>query len=364
MLSTLVIVLIAGGFGCTATIIAGQSLSYMSDGNLSQPLGMLIIVLISLVVSFFGYRILHLYERWAWIPVLVAIIFTIGCAGSDLAQPAQETPSTPRHYLGVIALAGGSQITWAMLVGDYCVYMPPTTPRLRLSAYMTFGICFPYTVFQIVAAAIAGAIPAHPAWQASYASHGIGGVLGAILDKVGGFGKFILCILALSVVGSVSRDYYTVSVNLQVLVPVLNKVPRAFLAVIAAGAAFGVSVAAYQSFYSSLTTFLSIIGYYGASWVTVSLIEWFHFRKADPASFDAAIWNDARKLPSGLPALASVLIPWALIVPSMDQSWYVGPIAAAAGDLGLFFAAILSALLYFPLRSWEVRSKGGRLQGE
>lgn len=124
----------------------------MSDGNLSQPLGMLIIVLISLVVSFFGYHILHLYERWAWIPVLVAIIFTIGCAGSDLAQPAQETPATARRYLGVIALAGGSQITWAMLVGDYCVYMPPTTPRLRLSAYMTFGICFPYTVFQIVPA--------------------------------------------------------------------------------------------------------------------------------------------------------------------------------------------------------------------
>lgn len=106
----------------------------------------------------------------------------------------------------------------------------------------------------------------------------------------------------MSVVGSVSRDYYTVSVNLQVLVPVLNKVPRAFLAILAAGAAFGVSVAAYQSFYSSLTTFLSIIGYYGASWVTVTLIEWFYFRKANPASFDAGIWNDARKLPSGPPS--------------------------------------------------------------
>jgi purine-cytosine permease-like protein len=118
MLTTLVIILTAGGFGCTATVIAGQSLSYLSDGSLSEPVGMLIIVLISLVVSFFGYRILHIYERWAWIPVLVAIIFTVGCAGSDLKQPPQTTPTPPRQYLGVVAMASGSQLTWAMLVGD------------------------------------------------------------------------------------------------------------------------------------------------------------------------------------------------------------------------------------------------------
>ena len=49
-------------------------------------------------------------------------------------------------------------------------------------------------------------------------------------------------------------------------------------------------------------------------------------------------------------------------MPAIDQSWYVGPIAAAAGDLGVFFAAIFSAMLYFPLRSWEVKFNGGRLQ--
>ncbi|KAH8890564.1 hypothetical protein GQ53DRAFT_169772 [Thozetella sp. PMI_491] len=360
ILTVLIVIMTVGGFSCTATSVAGNSLSYLSDGRLSSEVGMMIIMLVSLLVAFFGYRILHLYERWAWIPVLIAIVFTIGCAGENLVQAPLAEPTPKQEYMAMIALIAGSQITWVMVAGDYAVYMPPTTPRLRLGLYCLFGICLPFTLLMIVGAAIGGAIASNPSWQIAYAAHGIGGVLGAILDRVGGFGKFILAIMSLSVIGTVSRDYYTVSINLQALVPVFRKVPRAVFVVITAGAAYGVAVAASRTFYSSLITFLDIIGYYGGSFVSVVFIEWFYFRKADPDSYDPAIWNDARKLPSGIPALASVLIPWALIVPSMDQDWYTGPIAKQAGDLGFWFAIILAAILYPPLRAWEIRSWGGR----
>ncbi|KAJ9145430.1 Purine-cytosine permease fcy22 [Pleurostoma richardsiae] len=361
ILTVIVVIMTVGGFSCTATSVAGNCLAYLSDGKLSSEVGMMIIVLVSLVVAFFGYRILHLYERWAWIPILIAIVFTIGCAGENLAQPPLETPTTKQEYMGMIALIAGSQITWAMVAGDYCVYMPPTTPRFRLGMYCLTGICIPFTLLMIVGAAIGGAISANPTWETAYAAHGIGGVLGAILDRVGGFGKFILALMALSVIATVSRDYYTVSVNIQALVPIFRKVPRAVFVIVTAGAAYGVAFAASKTFYDSLVTFLSIIGYYGGSFVSVVFIEWFYFRKADPDSFDPEIWNDAKRLPTGIPALASVLLPWALIVPSMDQTWYTGPIAKNAGDLGFWFAIILAALFYPPFRALEIRLRGGKL---
>lgn len=39
-------------------------------------------------------------------------------------------------------------------------------------------------------------------WQAQYASGGVGGLLGASLSPAGGFGKFLLVLLALSIVGN------------------------------------------------------------------------------------------------------------------------------------------------------------------
>ena len=61
-----------------------------------------------------------------------------------------------------------------------------------------------------------------------------------------------------------------------------------------------------------------------------------------------------------MPALAAGLLSVALIVPSMEQVWYTGPIAKYTGDIGFEVAFAVSALLYWPLRTLELRH-GGRL---
>lgn len=39
-------------------------------------------------------------------------------------------------------------------------------------------------------------------WQAQFADGGVGGLLGASLSPAGGFGKFLLVLLALSIIGN------------------------------------------------------------------------------------------------------------------------------------------------------------------
>ncbi len=72
-------------------------------------------------------------------------------------------------------------------------------------------------------------------------------------------------------------------------------------------------------------------------------------------AYDLRYWNSPRKLPTGLTALGACAIACALIVPSMDQVWFLGPIAEKTGDIGFEMAFTVTAIAYIPLRYFELR---------
>lgn len=74
-----------------------------------------------------------------------------------------------------------------------------------------------------------------------------------------------------------------------------------------------------------------------------------------------AIWDNASALPTGIPAVVSVLLPWALIIPSMETAWYTGPIAKVTGDIAFELSVVLGLLCYIPLRAYEIKRNGGHL---
>lgn len=221
------------------------------------------------------------------------------------------------------------------------------------------GLYVPFTLFTLLGAAIGGSITAIPAWGAAYGEGSLGGVLAEILtSRVGGFGRFLLVILGFSIVTTTARDMYSISLFTVAVIPWLRHVPRVIILVFAAGAMIGVGIAASRSFLPSLSTLVSIAGYITAPSVSIFLVEWFVIRKANPASMDPTIWNDASALPSGIPAVISTLAPWGVIVPSMSTVWYVGPIAARVGDLAWELGAVCAVLLYLPLRAAEIKYRG------
>ena len=259
----------------------------------------------------------------------------------------------------MVAFCAGNMLTWGNVVADYAVYMPPTAPKWRLAIYCMIGIWGSFSLLMIFGAAVGASVYAIPAWEAAYESGGTGAVLATILiDRLGDFGRFILVILGLSIIPTVSREVYSCSLNATNILPILRYVPRAVLAVVASGVILGVAIPASSDFVSSMITFLSIIGYYGGGSISTFLVEWFYFRKADPKSLDPAIWNDGRQLPSGISAIAAMLIAWAFIIPSMEQTWYTGPIAKHTGDLAFEFALVITVLAYVPLRTLEIKLRG------
>lgn len=210
----------------------------------------------------------------------------------------------------------------------------------------------------ILGAAIGGAVPNVPSWNEGYELLGIGGVMAEMLTPAGGFGKFILVLLALSVIGNIAISMYSVALNLQMLVPFFAKVHRFVFIFATMAVMIPFSIRAAEAWEESLENFLALIGYWAGCFDAVLIEELVVFRRMDYGSFDHAIWNVGRKLPTGIAAMLASLISFALVVPGMAEVWYTGPIAATTGDIGFEMAFVVTGLCYLPLRWLEIKWRG------
>lgn len=207
--------------------------------------------------------------------------------------------------------------------------------------------------------AIGNAIPNVPSWQAAYDETLVGGVLAAMLAPAGGFGKFLVVLLSFSLLGNLAATSYSVTLNLQLLLPFLVKVPRYLFSLVFAAIVIPVAIRAAVDFFVNLENAVAMIGYWSSAFLAIVLVEHFLFRKADCTAYDPEAWNDARRLPWGAAALTAGVLSFGLVVPCMAQVWFTGPIAETTGDIGFEVAFVLSGLLYVPLR-WLEKKWAGR----
>jgi purine-cytosine permease-like protein len=71
-------IITALGWGAVNSITGAQTLSVVSNDSLSLAVGIVIMALMSMVVSFVGYKWIHIYERYSWIPVFIAYCIVAG----------------------------------------------------------------------------------------------------------------------------------------------------------------------------------------------------------------------------------------------------------------------------------------------
>lgn len=211
----------------------------------------------------------------------------------------------------------------------------------------------------ILGAAIGGAVPNVPSWEAGYLSNDVGGVMDAMLERTGGFGKFLLVLLALSVLGNASATVYALSLNFQNLLFLARiRIPRVVYTIVATAIIIPVAIVVARNFFSSLIGFLGIIGSWPAAFIAIVVLEHLVIRKGRAENYDLSQWESARGLPSGIAALGAGALSFALVIPSMNKEWYVGPIGEITGDIGFEMAMAVSALLYLPFRMLEIKMRG------
>ncbi|KWU45996.1 hypothetical protein RHOSPDRAFT_32476 [Rhodotorula sp. JG-1b] len=354
------------GWSTINTIVGASALLAVSDKNqLPEPAGIVIIALITLVIALFGYKYVHAIERYASIPVFIIFLIMLGEGGRHMqggfGNLGEGQSSAILSFGGTIA---GFALGWTSLAADYTVNLPAETANWKVFVCTYIGLNFPLIFVESLGALMMSTFEAKPSWGERYDTGGLGGLLAAGLSPLGGFGKFLLVVLALSIVTNNIPNVYSFALTVQSFHKSLQRIPRFSLCILCTIIYIVLAEAGYDSFETAFDTLLVILSYWLAIYSCILLEEHYIFRKASFENYNLERYNKNDNLPVGWAAALATGCGAAGAVTGLSQNWYVGPIGRMlggpfGGDIGFELAFGFTALAYPPLRYLE-RKRHGR----
>jgi len=350
------------GWSTVNVIIGGQLVASLSNGAVPAWAGVLIIAVLTTLVSIFGYRYVHRYERFAWIPLAIIFIIMFAVSVQHFSIVPSTTTLTLTGLVSFITLGGavyGFATGWSSYAADYNVNQPENTPVSRVFWLTFLGVFVPCVVLETLGLLFTSNVP----WGKDFANIGIGALLTDVVHPLGGFGTFILALLALSVIANNIPNDYSLGLSVQVFGRPFQRVPRYVWTLIGAVIYVAIALPNSSNFAATLQDFLFIIAYWLGPWAIILVLEHFVFRHG---RYNVDDWNTASRLPMGWAAIISMAIGIVGVVLGAAQLKYVGPVAHALGgqfgmDVGFELGIIFAAVAYLILRNIEIRSARGRV---
>lgn len=350
---------------CNASVL-GISMS----GTLLQALGIVLIALLTTLVSIYGYRYVHRYERFSWIPM--AIIFVV--IAILLGTSARHFVIVPTPAFGAVEIASmisfggaiyGFATGWSSYAADYNVNQPENTKPARVFWLTALGIFIPCVLLELLGMLLAS----------SFGSSDAGGLLDHALSPLGGFGKFLVFLLALSIIANNIPNDYSLGLTVQVFGRAWQRVPRYVWTLIGAIIYVILAIAVAGNFYETLDSFLLLIAYWLGPWAIILILEHFVIRRG---RYNVEDWNDRKRLPLGWAAIVSMAAGLFGVFLGFAQTWIInnnyypimgwigGMVNKANGgmDVGFELGVIFALVFYFILRPIELRADRARTFGE
>ena len=331
------------GWSAVNAIVGGQLVAAVTGGTIGRPVAILVIAVVTTIFGMYGYRQLHRYARYAWIPAaIIFVMLTI------VAWPKVVVIPTPALNVAEIAsfVSFGGAIYgfatgWSSYAADYNVRQPVGTRASHVFWFTFLGIALPCVILEIFGMALTTA----------FKSASGGDLLAAAAQPLGIFGSFLLIVLALSIVANNIPNAYSLGLSMQVLSKTCERVGRITWTLFGAVFYMLLAIPAVSDFNTSLSNFLLIIAYWLGPWTIILIEEHFLFRRG---RYNVDDWNKRAKLPIGWAAMLAMGFGLLGIYLGAAQTLYVGPVAKLFNppygmdigfELGLIFAGIVYPLL-------------------
>jgi NCS1 nucleoside transporter family len=356
------------GWSSAGCITGGIALNAVADGKVSTALGIVIIAVASLAVSFFGIKAILPFERYAWFVYLIVFLIILGQTGpsaDNTTETKLEGADLAGNVLSLLAIVYGSSASWCTVASDYYVLYPPSTSRTKVFLLTTLGVAIPTSFGMVSGCVVSSALNNEPTWNDAYNNNG-GSGLGFLVQTAlhpSGFAKFLLVLLVLSAINCNIINTYSAALSCQQFARPFAKIPRVLWTFACFAVILAIALAGRDHLLDYLENFLSLLGYWCTSYFVILASEHFVFRKADVVNnYDLDAWNDPARLPIGLAAIASFLLGVVFWCMGMVETWFVGPIGgligADGGDVANELTFAVTLLAYLPLRWVELRFVG------
>jgi NCS1 nucleoside transporter family len=348
-------------------VIVGAQLFNAVNPKMPGWAGILVIAAATFLVTLFGYKIVHTYERYSWIPCFIIFLIVLGefaRSGEFYNIPMGVGKSEAGSVLSFAASVFGFATGWTSYAADYTVYQPVSSSRKSVFLWTFAGLIFPLLFTEMLGAAVASAMVNNETYFNNYEASGIGGLLASVLfPPLGRFGEFCLVILALSIIANNCPNIYSISLSLQLLARVSQRVPRFIWTFFGTILYCAIAIPGYSHFEDILENFMLLIGYWLAIYEGISLPEHIIFRRGF-TGYKPEDYLDKNKLPPGIAAITAFCFGVMGAVLGMSQVWFIGPIGKLCGappfggDIGFELAFLFSATAFIPLRYFEKKHFG------
>ena len=345
------------GWSAVNVIVGGQLLVALSNGAIPLWAGVLLIAILTTIISIYGYRYVHLYERYAWIPMAVIFLVLLFLGAPHFSAIASQNTGLA-EVAAFITFGGaiyGFATGWSSYAADYNVNQPEETSPSRVFWLTFLGIVVPCIVLEILGVAFTTALGSVSSWNKAFGEFGdVGGLLSAVVSPLGGLGSFILVLLALSIVANNIPNDYSLGLCVQVLGKSFQSVKRYVWTLIGAVIYVAIAIIGAANFSQTLNNFLLLIAYWLAPWTAILVLEHFVFRRG---RYNVDDWNTRSRLPIGWAAMASMAIGLVGVYLGASQSLFTGPIAARINtDIGFELGFVFASISYLILRRVELNN--------
>lgn len=244
-------------------VIVGAQLLNAVNTNLPGWAGIIIIAAATFLVTLFGYKVVHAYEYYSWLPSFIIFLIVLGefaHSGTFSNIPMGVGNSEAGSILSFAASVFGFGTGWTSYAADYTVYQPVNVSRLKIYLWTFGGLMFPLLFTEMLGLAVMTASVHTESYAAGYKASGIGGLLAAVLfPPLGRFGQFCLVVLALSIVANNCPNIYSVTFSLQVMGRWTQAVPRFIWTFIGTVVYCAIAIPGYSHFESVLEDFMLLI---------------------------------------------------------------------------------------------------------
>jgi NCS1 nucleoside transporter family len=354
-------VLACVGWSSVNVIVGAQLLNAVNPDRMPGWAGIIVIAISTLLICLFGYKLVHTYERYSWIPCTIIFLIILGefaHSGQFSNLPMGVGKAEAGAVLSYSASVFGFATGWTSYAADYTVYQPVGSSRVSIFFWTFAGLIIPLLFTEFLGVAVGTAMAANTDYLDGYNNAGIGGLLAQVLvPPLGRFGQFCLVILALSIIANNCPNIYSVSLSLQLLARWTQRVPRFLWTLLGTVVYCAIAIPGYSHFESILENFMLVIGYWLAIYEGISLSEHFFFKRGF-TGYHPEDYMDRSKLPPGIAAIIAFCLGVMGAILGMAQTWFIGPIGKLCGtdyggDIGFELAFTFAATSYCGMRFLE-----------
>ena len=349
LLIVVIVVVMYVGFFAANLVFGGEAMAAVSPG-ISVDAGIIIIGVVSVIATIFGYRLIHAYARVLSVAAGLALLLAFGWILMVHGLPGNFLETGNFNwvgFMGTISVSALWQLAYAPYVSDYSRYMPQGTGSAP-AFWASYSGCVLGTLFPMILGALVGTL----AVSMSTGDVEIVGSLGALLQP---WTLIIVGVFCLGVAASNAMNLYcgvlcTLTIG-QTFKP--SWLPRAKTRSIAAVILFVVAVSialfARDNFILFYTNFLSFLMYVLVPWTAINLVDYYLLRHGDYRVEDFFKRDGGVYGRFNWVAIGSYIAGALIQVPFSATTIYTGPLAAAMGgvDISWIVGLVVVAPLYY-----------------